>query len=163
MFLFAPTVPSDPEPEEDRADRVGRLDVQRALERQARPGDVVVNADREPAPRTLARELLEHPRHHAGGELLRRQPIAAADHPREDPFLVLVGLGQRGDHVEEQRFADRAGLLGPVQHRDPAHARGQRVQQRPGRERPVQPHLHDTDPLTARVEPVHGLPHGLRA
>jgi hypothetical protein len=42
------------EAEEDRTDRAGRLDVQRRVEGQARPGDVVVDADGEPAPRALA-------------------------------------------------------------------------------------------------------------
>ena len=105
------------EPEEDRADRVGRLDVQRRVVGQARAGDVVVDADREPAPRPLARELVEHAGDHARGELLRRQAVAAADHPRHDLALaVRVRLGQRGDHVEEQRLArsSRAPWCGPA-------------------------------------------------
>ena len=31
-----------------------------------------------------------------------------------------VRFGQRAEHVQEQRLAQRARLLGPVQHRDPA-------------------------------------------
>ena len=151
------------EAEEDRAHRVGRLDVERRVVVEARPGDVVVDADREPAPRPLARELVEHAGDHARRELLRRQAVAAADDPRHDlPLAVGVRLGQRGDRVEEERLADRAGLLRPVEHGDAAHARGQRLDQRLRRERPVQPHLRHADPLAARVERGHGLPDGLR-
>ncbi len=72
-------------------------------------------------------------------------------------------LGQRGDHVEEERLADRARLLRPVEHGDAAHGRGQRVDQRLRRERPVEPHLHHADALAARVERGHGLLHRLPA
>jgi len=73
---------------------------------------------------------------------------------RQVPPAVLVGLGQRRDHVEEQRFADRARLLRPVQHRDAAHGRRQRVDQRLGRERPVQPQLRHADPCVGLVRYV---------
>ena len=152
-----------PESEEDRADRVGRFDVERRVVGQARPRDVVVDADGEPAPRPLARELGEHARDHARRELLRRQAVAAARHPRHDPLVVLLRLGQRGDDVQEQRLADRARLLRPVQHGDPAHARGQRVEQRSRRERPVQAQLHHPDPLALGGERRDRLADGLRA
>ena len=88
-----------------------------------------------------------------GRELLRGQAVAAADDPRHHrPLAVGVRLAERRDHVEEQRLADRAGLLGPVEHGDPAHGRGQRLEQRLRRERPVQPDLHHADALAARVE-----------
>ena len=152
------------EPEEHRADGVRRLDVQGGVVGQARPRHVVVDADREAGPRPLARELREHAGDHPGRELLRREAVAAADHPRHDLALAVhVRLAERGDHVEEQRLAERAGLLGAVQHRDPPHARGQRGDQGLGRERPVQAHLHHADALAALVERGHGLADGLRA
>ena len=134
--------------EEDRADRVGRLDVQRRVVGEARPRDVVGDADREPAPRPLARQLVEHTGDHARRELLRGQAVAAADDRRHHrPLAVAERLAQRGDHVEEERLAERARLLRPVEDGDPADARRQRVEQRLRRERPVQPHLHHADPL----------------
>jgi hypothetical protein len=72
-------------------------------------------------------------------------------------------LGERGHHVQEQRLAERTGLLGAVEHCDPAYARRQGGQQRRHRERPVQPHLQDTDLLAVRPQMGHGLLGGLRA
>jgi hypothetical protein len=72
-------------------------------------------------------------------------------------------LGQRGDNVEVQRFADRTGFLGAVQHADRAYRRRQCVEQRPGGERAVQPHLYHADPLAAFDESGDGLHRGLGA
>ena len=150
------------EAEEDRADRAGRFDVQRRVIRQAQAGHVVVDADREPGPRPLAGEFGENTGDHARGELLRRQAVAAAGHQRQHRALTAgVRLGQRGDHVEEQRLAVRTGLLGPVEHGDPSGARGQRIEQGPGRERPVQPDLQHAHPLALAAQVGHGLADGL--
>ena len=150
--------------EEDRAHRLGRLDVQRRVVVQARPGDVVLDADREPASRPLSRQLGEHARDHARRELLRGQAVAAADDPRHHrPLAVRERLGQRRDRVEEERLADRAGFLRPVEDGDVAHGRGQRLDQRLRRKRPVEPHLRHADTLAARVERRHGLLHRLPA
>ena len=150
--------------EEDGAHRPGRLDVERGVVRQARAGDVVVDADREAAARVLALELGEDAGHHARRELLRGQPVAAAHDSRHDRSLTVgMRLGERGDGVEEERLAQRAGLLRAVEHRDAADARRQRIEQRRGRKRPVQPNLQDADPLAAPVEPRHGLAHRLPA
>ena len=150
------------EAEEDRADRAGRLDVQRRVVRQAQAGHVVVDADREPGPRPLAGEFREHAGHHARGELLRRQAVTPARHQRQHRALTAgVRLGQRGDHVEEQRLAVRAGFLGPVEHGDPADAGRQGVEQRLHRERPVQPDLQHAHPLALAAQVGHGLADGL--
>ena len=107
--------------EEDRAHRVRWLDIHRRVIREARPGDVVVDADREPASWPRCRKLVEHPGDHAGCELLRRQAVAPADDPwHRRPLAVLVRLGQRRDRVEEERLAQRARLLGAVEHGDVA-------------------------------------------
>jgi hypothetical protein len=107
-----------------------------------------MDADREPGPRPLAGEFREHAGHHARGELLRRQAVAAARHQRQHRALTAgVRLSQRGDHIQEQRLAVRTWFFGPVEDGDPADARGQRVEQGPGRERPVQPDLQHAHPL----------------
>ena len=98
-----------------------------------------------------------------GRELLRRQPVAAAGHPRHDLALTVgVRLAEGGDDVEVERLAHRAGLLGAVQHADLPHRRGQRLDQRLRREGPVQPHLDHADLLAPLVERGHGLRDGLR-
>ena len=107
--------------EEHRAHGVGRLDVEGGVVGEARAGDVVVDPDREPSPRPFSTELREHARRPSRGELLRGQSVAAADDPRHHRALaVRVSLAQRAQHVEEQRLAEGAGLLGPVEHRDAA-------------------------------------------
>jgi hypothetical protein len=94
-----------------------------------------------------------------GRELLRRQPVAAAGHPRHDlPLTVGVRLAEGGDDVEVERLAHRAGLLGAVQHADLPHGRGQRLDQRLRREGPVQPHLDHADLLVPLVERRHRPP-----
>jgi hypothetical protein len=123
--LVRPDRPVRPEPEEDRAHRVRRLDVQRRVVVEAGLGDVVDDADGEAPPRPLACELREYAGDHAGGELLRRQPVAAAGHPRHDlPLAVGVRFAEGGDDVEVERLAHRAGLLRAVEHADLSHRRG---------------------------------------
>jgi len=58
------------QPEEQRPHRLGGLDVQDRVERQAGAGDVVGDADREPRPGPVPAELGEDSGHHARGELL---------------------------------------------------------------------------------------------
>ena len=70
-------------------------------------------------------------------------------------------LGERRDHVQIERLADRAGLLGAVQHANGAHRRRQRRQQRRSGKWPVQPHLYHADPLAAFDQRAYGLIDGL--
>ncbi len=139
------------EAEEDRPQGLRRLDVERRVVGQAGAGDVVGDADGEPGAGPFPRQLGEHPGDHARGELLRPQAVPAADNGRQHvPVAGRMRLGQRRQHVQEQRLAQRTGFFGAVQHGDPTRGGRQRRQQRPGRERPVQPHLQHTDPLTGR-------------
>ena len=64
-------------------------------------------------------ELVEDGLDHGRGEFLGGQAVAPADDPghREGPARG-YGLGQRGHHVLIERLADRARLLGAVEHRD---------------------------------------------
>ena len=72
-------------------------------------------------------------------------------------------LGERRDHVQIQRLADRPGLLGAVQNADRAHRRRQRFEERSGGKWAVQPHLDHPDPLAALDESGDGLHHRLGA
>ncbi len=83
------------------------------------------------------------------GVLLRRQAVAAAD--GQD---LPSGFGERRDDVEVERLAERARLLGPIEHRDPLHGRGQGGQEVLGRERPVDADLDEADLLAARDHPL---------
>jgi hypothetical protein len=102
----------------------------------------------------------KHSGDHAGGELLRRQAVAAAD---DVAPADAVGVVQRRHDVEEQRLADRAGLLRAVQHRDAPRGGRQRLHERPRGEGAVDAHLDDPDALPALVEGGHGLRRGLGA
>ena len=59
--LVRPDGPVRAQAEEDRAGRVGRLDVERRVVVEARSRDVVDDADREAAPRSLGLQLVEDP------------------------------------------------------------------------------------------------------
>ncbi len=160
--LVRPDRPVGAEAEEDRSHRLGRLDVERRIVFQARPGDVVVDADREPAPRPLSGKLGEHAHDHSRRELLRGQAVPATDDPgHHRPRAVAERIGERCDRVEEERLADRPRLLRPVEHSDVAHGRRQRVGESLRGERPVEADLHDADALATGVQPVDTLLHRL--
>ena len=111
-------------------------------------------------------ELVEHRLDHGRRELLRRQPVTSRDDARlrrEGRPAIAACLGQRGDHVEVQRIAGRAGLLGPVEHGQAARARRQGGQEGRLREGPVQPDLQHAHLFAARDQVVDGLVRGLRA
>jgi hypothetical protein len=157
-FLFAPTVPSEPRPKKTALLTSGRLDVELAhRQRQAR--HVVGDPDGERVRRVVGAQRRDHRLHHGGGELLRREPVAAADHVgaragEESPAPPLV---QRGQDVEVQRLAGGARLLRAVEDGDPAGARGQRRQEVLDRERAEEANLHHSDALAARGQPLDGL------
>jgi hypothetical protein len=97
-----------------------------------------------------AGELGEDAGRHAGGELLRREPVPAAGHGRHDLAPARrVRLRQGREHVQEQRLAQRSRLLGAVEHRHSPGAGRQRGEQRLRRERPVQADLDDPHLLAA--------------
>ena len=115
---MAPTVPSLPSPKKS-ARTPSRLGREGRVDGEARVRDVVDDADREVAPRRRARELVEHRLRHRRRELLRREPVAAADDARQRA-AVRGRVDERGDDVLVERLARRAGLLGAVEHGDRA-------------------------------------------
>ena len=58
-------------------------------------------------------------------------------------------LGECGDHVKEERLAERARPLGPVKDRDSGHGRPQRAEKGVDREGPGQAELEHADPFDA--------------
>src|ERR1044072_2160249 len=70
---------------------------------------------------------------------------------------------ERGHHVEVERVARRAGLLGSVEYGNGARARRQRGEERITRERAVESYLEHADLLPAPREVFHRLVHRLGA
>ena len=122
----------------------GRFGDDHFIDRQRKPGHVVVDADGEVVG-ALTVQMLVDREHHRRGELLAGEAVAAADHGD-----VLVRQG--GLHVEEQRFAERAGFLAAVEHRDLFDGRGQRLHEHVGGERTVQPDLQQAELLSLGVQ-----------
>ena len=118
------------EPEEHRAEHVVRFGGERRVHRQARLRHVVGDADREVIARSRGGQFVEDRLRHGRREFLRRQAVAAADDARHGPVAGGCALGQRGDDVLVERFADRTWLLRAIEHGDGAHRRRQRGQQR---------------------------------
>ena len=100
-----------PELAGDGAGRCGVGHVFRIFQRQV--GHVVGDADGELALHILAVHVGEHGKDVAVGGIFAAQAIAAAQH-----VDVTAGLSQRGDDIQIQRLAQRAGFLGAVQHGD---------------------------------------------
>ena len=74
--------------------------------------------------RFVAGEVVEGGLGHAGGELLRAETVAPAD-DAGGTGEGRAAFGERGEDVEEERFADGAGLLGAVEDGDGLHGLGQ--------------------------------------
>jgi len=151
------------EPVEDGPHRLRVLHVQVGGVGEREVGDVVGDPHGETRARGGQGELVEDPLDHAGGELLRGQPVASADH--EGHALAPAGahrLAEGRDHVEEQRLAPRAGFLRAVQDGDPGGARREGGQDVVDGEGTVEAQLHHADLLAPRPEVFDRLLHGLR-
>ena len=155
------------EAEEDGAHAVVGVDVEVGVDRDRGVGHVVHDADREVVARALAAdELVEDRLHLRGGEVLRGEAVAPAHHHRVDgegAEAGLAGLADRGHHVEVERLADGAGLLGAVEDGDRADGAGEGGREVLHRERPDEPDLEDADLLALRHEVVDRLVRDLGA
>ncbi len=112
-------------------------------QRQGESGDVVKDADGKARARVSQRQLVKHRLHASRAELLGREAVAPADDPRQaGPLPPADRLGQRRHHVQIEWLGLGARLLGAIQHRYLAGARGNDRQQVRGREGAVEAHLH---------------------
>ena len=122
---------------------------------------VVVDADGEVRLGPFGGQLVEHAGDVGRRELLGRQAVAAADHARHAVRQRQIAHGGRfgegGQHVEVERLADGARLLGAVEHGDRPGRRWQRREQGGRRERPVQPDGDEADLLAGRGHRLDGL------
>ena len=127
-------------------------------------GHVVVDADGEPGAGRVGGQLVEDGLDHGRVELLRRQPVAASDDPRQRrDGRPADGVDERRGHIQQQRLAGGARLLGAVEHRDRPHRRRQRVDETVHRERPVEADLDQADLLAPCDEMVDDLVRALGA
>ena len=138
--------------------------------------DVIVDADSEMVDRPrLARceqgpQVIKHRLHHRRGELLRRQPIAAAQHGRErrrpvcgQPMHSCPLLRQGRHHIEVEGFAGGTGLLAAIEHGNGPGAGWQGLHQQAGRKRPKQAHLQHPHPLAGGLQRLSCFHGGLAA
>ena len=72
-------------------------------------------------------------------------------------------LHERGHDVQIQRVSGRAWLLGAIEHGNRGHRGRQRPHEQIGGKGPIQPHLQDTDLVSASRQCVNGLVRGLRS
>ena len=143
--------------EEHGTQGLGILDVQIGVG-QGEVGDVVVDADGEARTRLLLLQLVDDAGHHARGELLRRDAIAATTDQRHRGAIAPTdAFGEGGDDVEEERLTIGSGLLRAVQHGDGAGGRRDGLDDLGGRERAEQVYLDQTDLVAAAVEVVDGV------
>ena len=104
---------------EDGSGRARILDREFRIDRQASMRDVVIDAERksvapcELAFRTDLTQLVERRLCHCWREILRREPVSAANHARHSAARASCeALRQGRDHVEIERLAGATGLFG---------------------------------------------------
>ncbi len=105
--------------------------------------------------RRIGCQLLKHSRAHGRGELLGREAVATTTEPRQPlDKAALQAIDQGALHIQQQRLAAGARLLGAIQHSDAAHAGRQRIEQRLHREGAIEAHHQAPCLAILLVEPV---------
>ncbi|MFN8019868.1 MAG: hypothetical protein U0P45_17370, partial [Acidimicrobiales bacterium] len=146
------------QPVEHRRRHVVGLDVLEVVERERQPGDIVLDAHREPAARLAGGQLGEHGPSHRRGEGLGRQPVAATDDPRQGGEAARRHrLHERCGHVHQEGLANAARLLRAVEHGHGGDGGREGLDQVLDGERPVQADLDDADLLAGSLEALHRL------
>ena len=119
---------------EDRAHDVVRLGRERPVDGEREVGDVVDDPHRESAPWLRLGEVVEDGLGHRGRELLRREAVPPPGDERHRAFP----LGERREHVLEERLAERSRLLAAVEDGHALRRGGKRCDERVSSERPIQ-------------------------
>ena len=138
---------------EHGAHHLGVLGVEGRIEVEREVGDAVPDAEGEVVARPGLAELVVHGLDHGRRELLGREAVAAAHDPRHGA----AGLGERGEHVEVQRLAERARLLGAVEHGQGPDRLRQRRHEVLRREGPIKADLDEAHLLAGPHEVQGGL------
>ena len=126
---------------------------------ERRVGEIVVNTHGEVVFGFFLFKVLVNRVDHRGVELFGAEAVSAAHHLDVRHAL----FEQSGAYVEVQRFAQRAGFLRPVEHREFFHGLGQRRDERVHGERAVQPYFQHADLMPFLVHSVDGFFDGFRA
>ncbi|MNI14130.1 hypothetical protein D3C73_673810 [compost metagenome] len=123
---------------------------------QTEARDVIDNSHGKARARRIGCQLLEYSRAHGGGELLGREAVTAATQPGQPlDKAALQTVDQRALHIQQQRLAARARLLGAIQHGDATHTPGQGIEQRLHREGTIEANDQDPGLAILPVEPIH--------
>ncbi len=113
-FLFAPTVPSPPRPQNLHSMVPSAAVFGQFLSSGRRVRHVIDDADGELTLGLRLGKLGVNSEHGSGRGVLGAETVTAAD----DGLVGDAGVGQRGDDVEIEGLALCAGLLGAVEDRD---------------------------------------------
>ncbi|MNF65088.1 hypothetical protein D3C84_468390 [compost metagenome] len=144
------------ESEEQRPHPAGGLQIADGVPGQTEARHVIDNSHGKAWTRCIGCQLLEHRRAHGRGELFGRETVAAATEPRQPlDKTALQTIDQRALHIQQQRLAAGARLLGAIQHRHAAHAGGQRIEQRLHREGAIETNDQHPGLAILPVEPIH--------
>ena len=120
---------------------------------QGQEGDVIGDTQSETLLRLILLQLLVQSEDGGRGSVLAAQTVAAAG--QND--IVQASLTQGSGNIQIQGLAQRAGLLGAVQHSHLLGGLGQDLQQSGGHPGTVQADLDDTDLLALGVQVVDDL------
>ena len=146
------------EAEELARDRTLGRRVDKLAERERSAGHIVVDADREVILRLFGIEIVVNGLNHRRREFLAAEAVSAADNRN-----ILAGLSESGHDVLIQRFAEGAGLLRAVEHRNALACRGQRFDKLLARPRTIQTNLDKAELIALAVQVVDRFLHDVRA
>ena len=124
---------------------------------QGGESDIVLDADGEAVFWLVLTEIVIHRHDLARSGILGGQAVASAHH--QD--IPAAGLLQGALHVQVQRLAHGAGLLGAVQYRHLLAGGRDGSGKMAHREGTIQMHLHHAHLAAVGVEVIHGLLHSL--
>ncbi len=109
--------------EEERPHPAGGLQIADGVPCQTEARHIIHDPHRKAGARRIGCQLLKHSRAHGRGELLGGEAVATATEPRQAlDKAALQAIDQRALHIQQQRLAARARLLGAIQHRHAPHA-----------------------------------------
>lgn len=152
-FLFAPTVPSDPSPQ-NLQETVPSGVVSRMLRnRQGVVGYVILDSDSEAGLGLRCFEIVIDGDHTAGRGILGTETITAAD----NLDIASARDSERGCDVKVKGFAKRAGLFCTVEHSNAFDGLRQRRKEAVGCERAIQADFDKADFFALGAEVIDGF------
>ncbi len=151
-ILVGANRPVGSETVEDAADDVAAFRHEIGVVLQARVRDVVSDADGEVVFRVGCGEVVEDRLDHRGRELLRREPVAAAENPRHRRAAGGDRLGEACHDILIERLTGGTRLLRAIEYGDRCRRRWDGVDELADRERAKQAHLEHAELFATAVE-----------